>query len=162
MIPKIVKKAEETIEPRVVVLGGVQKAAKSPLKTSNPRNTKDISIRTLKAVEEVVKGGKSKAEALRSAGFSDAVANNPKKVFDRPAVKDLLDPVVSKMIKERDAVLKLMSKKRVAANYATLGMILRNLNHDIELLRGGVTDRTDVELSDEHKKYLEDLINRNK
>lgn len=151
MLPKIIKKAEQNTT-EVVDLRP---------KKENPRNTESVDSRTQQAIDLLVKGGKSKAEALRKAGFSPGVVKNPKKVFGRQAVKDITDGIVAKLMAERDAVIEEMKNKRVGANYGTLSGSLRNLNHDIQLLTGGATDRVDLPISDEEKERLNKLVNKN-
>ena len=53
---------------------------------------KALSYRQKQAIEIWVTGGrKSKAQALRQAGFSEAIARVPSKVFDSPAVQQELE-----------------------------------------------------------------------
>ena len=56
-------------------------------------NTKrPISFRQLRAVDLWLKyGRKSKARALREAGYSSAIYRQPRKVFSSPAVREELD-----------------------------------------------------------------------
>lgn len=139
MIPKIVKKAK------------VSKLSKKK---------RELQPRTRLAIELVAKGS-SKAAALRKAGYSEGVATQPGKVFNKPEVKKIIDKHILALEKERDAALALMSKKRSSANYATLSMTIRNLNHDIQLLGGKATERVDMPISEEEKERLDKLINRN-
>ena len=53
---------------------------------------KPLSYRQMRAVELWVKyGRKSKARALREAGYSRSVVRQPRKVFSSPAVREELD-----------------------------------------------------------------------
>ncbi len=152
MIPKVIKKAEVKPTNEVVVL-------KPPKNLSEIRKA-SISLRTKRAINLVVKGG-TKADALRKAGFSKSVVKSPGKVFDRPAVKNLIDPVIKALEKERDEIIKGMGKKRSSANYATLSMALRNVNHDLQLLSGKATERVDIPISEEEKERLLKLVTKN-
>lgn len=111
----------------------------------------------------VEKGGiKSKGKILSAAGYSAAVQKTPQKVFDTPYIRRAVDTVISDMEQERDEIIKLMRKKRSKANYAVLSITLKNMNHDIELLNGRPTERTDEGLDTEQRKQLEDILSRNK
>jgi hypothetical protein len=55
-------------------------------------NKRDASYRQTCVVDRWIYGGrKSKAKAIREAGYSDAMARVPSKVFDSPAVQRLLE-----------------------------------------------------------------------
>ena len=51
-----------------------------------------ISLRQMRAVETyvVANGGKTKGEAIREVGYSEAMAKTPSKVFDSQAVRELM------------------------------------------------------------------------
>lgn len=137
---------------------GVVKKTEIGLVVQKPRQ--QPSLRAQKAVSLVLNGS-SKAAALRKAGFSEAVATQPHKVFASLSVKPLIDPVIAKMQKERDEVMKLMVKKRKNANYAVLAMTLRSLNHDIQVLSGRPTEIIDKPLESEEEAFLRELLARN-
>lgn len=67
------------------------------------------SIRQVRAVEIYMgaNGGKSKAEALREAGYSEKIATNPSGVFGSQAVRDLM---VDKGLSEGDLIDTLKKK----------------------------------------------------
>lgn len=98
------------------------------------------TMRQLLAIKNVVGNGGNKAEALRDAKYSPSVVDNPSKVFDSPAVIPIMDSVVQAMIEERDAVLKLMKKKRGKAKYRDLTDGVDKLTKNIQLLNGGPTE----------------------
>lgn len=98
------------------------------------------TMRQLLAIKNVVENGSSKAEAIRKAGYSEAMATVPGKVFDSPTVIPIMDSVVQAMIEERDAVLKLMKKKRGKAKYRDLTDSVDKLTKNIQLLNGGPTE----------------------
>lgn len=52
--------------------------------------TRTPSIMQRKAVANLVEKGGSKGQAIREAGYSEAVANNPQRVFNSPAVMELM------------------------------------------------------------------------
>lgn len=67
------------------------------------------SIRQVRAVEAYLDGNgrKSRAEALREAGYSEAVADHPDKVFKSQAVRDLM---ADKGLSEGDLINTLKKK----------------------------------------------------
>lgn len=57
-------------------------------KRARPRKP---SAKQAKAIKHWLENGGSKGEALQAAGYSEAMALNPQKVFNSPAVQTLLD-----------------------------------------------------------------------
>ena len=119
------------------------------------------SLRAQKAVSILAENGGKKGDALREAGYSESIALYPSKVFESVNVKPLLDPIVEKMKKERDAIITLMAKKRKTANYAVLSMAMRNMNHDIQVLSGRPTEIVDKPLETEEEMFLRAILSRN-
>lgn len=121
------------------------------------------TLRQKKVAELVEKGGiHSKGKILSAAGYSKAVQKTPQKVFSRPFVARAVNEVILAMQEEREEILKLMKKKRAKANYAVLGMTLKGMNHDIELLDGRPTERADDGISDIEKAQLQAILARNR
>lgn len=118
-------------------------------------------LRAEKAVALLVENGGNQGKALRDAGFAPATAKTPSKVFKRSTVKALVDPVVAKMEEHRDAILVQMKKKMPKANYASISMTLRNLNHDIQLLRGRATEFIDKPLDPDEAAKLDAMLSKN-
>lgn len=78
----------------MVAYGGKKHTTQVKLKRMYPYVTKKrpISFRQLRAVDLWLKyGRRSKAVALREAGYSKAVIKQPHKVFNSPAVREELD-----------------------------------------------------------------------
>lgn len=120
------------------------------------------SLRAIQAVKNMVGNGGNKTQAMRDAGYAEATINTPGKVFgSATVVKNLVDPVVAKMIKERDAILALMAKKRKTANYAVLSMAARNMNHDIQVLSGRPTEIIDKPLDSDEERLINEILSRN-
>jgi hypothetical protein len=131
------------------------------IKKAQPGEARPPSLRAQKAVSLMVGNGGNKAKALIDAGYSPATANTPSKVFKRSTVKALVDPVVAKMEEHRDAILVQMKKKMPKANYASISMTLRNLNHDIQLLRGRATEYIDKPLDPDEAAKLDAMLSKN-
>lgn len=59
---------------------------------STTKATKPLSYRQMRALELWIKyGRKSKAVALREAGYSPSIVRQPREVFSSPAVREELD-----------------------------------------------------------------------
>lgn len=134
----------------------------NPLKKNTPRVVRKASLRQQRAINLLVANGGNMARAIEHAGYSHSMARSPRKVFGALAVKSIIDEVVHDMESQRTEVLKQMKKKIAGANYATLSMALRNLNHDIFLLQGRSTERVDIPISEEEKTRLNKLIELNR
>lgn len=150
MVIKIIKKGntETTPQPKATITPKVVK--------------KGISIRTQVAIDGVVKGGKSKARALRDAGFSESIAKNPDRVFERPEVQEAIEPILARLIRHRDKVLERMELLVGTAGYTSLSITMANMNKDIELLSGRPTAREEHVLPEEEQAQLNALLEMNK
>lgn len=118
------------------------------------------TLRLQHVAEMVEKGGiTSKAKILAKAKYSKTVQNNPSKVFDNPFIRKTVDEVIKKHEKIRDKALQALENKKLnKESVMSLNMLLRNLNHDIELLAGRPTERTDEGLDPEEKKKLQGIL----
>lgn len=155
MVVRIIRRADgskpEAEKAPVVKHVEVIRKAKRPL-----------SLREQRVVAEVGKGRKSKAEILRNSGFGKATVDHPNRVFDRPEIVEAIEPILERLKKERDEVLKQMAIKRHTAGYGILSMTLGTLNKDIELLAGRPTTREEYVLPEEEKAHLAELLAMNK
>jgi hypothetical protein len=106
--------------------------------------------------------GKSKADILRKAGYSPSTVDNPKRVFNSPVVQKEMDKVLVALMKERDAIIKEMIKKRNRAQYKDLGGVLDKILGKIELLGGRPTDRVEEVLPEDEQRRLMELFDNHK
>lgn len=120
-----------------------------------------LTLRQERVVAEVGKGGKSKAEILRKAGYSAAVVDNPGRVFDQPDVQLAIAPIVDRLTRHRDAVLERMEKLVGKAGYTSLSITLSHINKDIELLAGRPTSREEYVLDEDEQKEIDRLLKLN-
>lgn len=123
-----------------------------------------LTLRQSEAVK-IAKSGKhkSKANILRKAGFSEAIARNPHLVFNSKNVKEHLNPTISKMEQIREKSLDALIGKPLQKEGAfNLTMIASTMTKDIELLSGRPTERTAYTLSDDEKDRLRKLAKINK
>lgn len=122
---------------------------------------KEPTLRQKAVMVMVANGGKSKAKILRKAGFSEAVARNPKKVFDSPPVKEAVDTVIADLEEERRQIIEALKGKRHKAGYRDLIDGLDKVTKNIELLSGRPTDRSGFSLSPDEEKEFDELLKRN-
>lgn len=113
-------------------------------------NARAVGIEVKATVE---KGGKVVlGKIIKKHGYSDAIASNPSKVTKQTAFKEVVDPFVAKMMKRRDAAVKLLATREKRANYNHLIDGIDKLTKNIQLLTGKDTERrSDV------REYMEAL-----
>ncbi|MCP3684658.1 MAG: hypothetical protein GY861_18480 [bacterium] len=103
--------------------------------------------RQKRAVANLVENGrnvKSKGKALEDAGYSSNTAKAPTKVTESKGFKEIAEPIVNKMVKERDAVIERMACTRDKAAYGDLTRALSVLTEKIQLLKGESTENTEI------------------
>lgn len=173
MVIKIIKKGnsikEATVVPHVIK-DGVKHTFMSPsaeVEVIKPKKvvkklSKPLTIRQERVVGMVAKGSNSKAQILRDAGYSEAVARQPHKVFDSPEVQEAIEPILDRLIRHRDRVLQRMEMLVDTAGYTSLSITIANMNKDIELLSGRPTTREEHILPEEERKQLDNLLEMNK
>ena len=100
----------------------------------------------------------NKSEILEGVGYTRNTARHiPHKIINAPGVQKDVKPVVEKMIKARDRAIDLLAGKEEKANYSDITGGIDKLTKNIELLSGGVTDRTESLLTQEQ---LDELLSR--
>lgn len=109
------------------------------------------------------KGGKTKAEILRKAEYSEKVIRNPNRVFDSPIIQEALDLVVAQMQRIRNKTLNAMENKDMEKQgLYNLSTVSSQLTRDSELLAGKPTERTVFVLPPEEEARLRKLLDKNK
>lgn len=83
---------------------------------------------------------KTKAQALREADYSEAVIQQPAKVFNSLGFRRIAEPLIKRLEIERERALVLMSKKIAKATYRDLADSVDKLTKNIQLLSGGATE----------------------
>jgi len=77
--------------------------------------------------------------------YADSVVKNPKKLTGSKAYKKEMKPILERLTEHRNKVLKTMDEKDLTQEqYKTLGEELARINHDIQLLGGGDTERQTI------------------
>ncbi len=88
---------------------------------------------------------KNKGELLDNSGYKKASQKNPKLILEGKGVQKDLKPFVDKLIVHREKVMKAMDNKDLdKEQYRVLGEELIRINHDIQLLSGGSTERVGI------------------
>lgn len=128
------------------------------IKKANPKH---FTLRQEKVVAMVGNGGKSKASILREAGYSSAVVNNPKKVFNSLKVQEAIDPIISSMKDQQTKALKRMEETVSKASYGNAVLAVSILTKSIESLEDRPISFEKHELSDEEKARLDKLFKMN-
>lgn len=95
------------------------------------------------AQEVMAEVGKGRRPILRKIarkhGYSQHVADSPKKITKTKAYQEVLAPLVVRLEKERDAVIERLEKTRSKAKYRDLIDGLDKLTKNLQLLTGGAT-----------------------
>lgn len=107
-----------------------------------------MNLRQKKAIQTLVEKGGSVGSAMREAGYSPKTALNPKKLTETQAFKDIVDPYVEGLRKERARILQEMSIKDLdTVQYQHLVSATDTLTKNIQLLSGKETERAGVTIN---------------
>ena len=99
----------------------------------------------------------SLGEMLLKAGYSKSVAKNPFLIFNSPAIKKELNPLIIKLIRHRDKILKRMEQTLSKAKYRDAVDGLDKVTKNVELLSGRATERHAV-LDEEKKAKIDEMM----
>jgi hypothetical protein len=96
--------------------------------------------------------GKGKApilgQVLREVGYADNTADTPQNVTNTKSYKDVVNPFIKKLEKERDRIVLEMSIKDLdTVQYHHLVSATDTLTKNIQLLSGGETERAGVTIN---------------
>lgn len=81
-------------------------------------------------------------------GYTKASAKNPQQITDTKSYKEIVDPVIKKMMMERERLLDAMSKKMLSKEkYRDMTDGFDKLTKNIQLLNGGKTSNDGIEIS---------------
>lgn len=102
-----------------------------------------------KVIEKVGKGKKvSVSKIAKETGYSNATAKNPQKITRTKSYQDEMEPVVNKMIKQREKILDQIAQVDLTdERFKDLVDSVDKLTKNIQLLSGGETERSSVEFS---------------
>ena len=106
--------------------------------SENAKAVAEEVIEKLENGEKVVLG-----EIIENHGYSESTQNNPKWVTETKSYQEVMSPVVDRMKSIRDKIVAEMEVKDISKErLSDLSTILKNTNHDIQLLSGEPTDIT--------------------
>lgn len=84
-------------------------------------------------------------EIIRKQGYSKTVSESPTKVTKTDSYREEIKPVVERMKELRDRTIKAISGKELNdERLADLNNLMKNLNHDIQLLSGEDTEKNNI------------------
>jgi len=101
---------------------------------------------------------------MRKHGYSQGYSDSPNRIKNRKDYQEEVQPVIDRLMAERDRAIKLMASKIDKAKYKDLVDATDKMIKNIELLSGRPTNRDDVKIYDENQSKLiaDRIINRGK
>lgn len=108
---------------------------------------------------------KNMYEMMLEAGYSESTAKQQSRILSTVREKPEMQGVVAKLEKIRDNALNALEGKDLnKVDAGTIVRILKDLNHDIELLSGRATERDDGEtsLDPKDRALLDKILEANK
>ena len=99
-------------------------------------------------LESLGKGKKiNLGKIMRKNGYAGNTADNPKNVTETETFKGIVNPVVLALEEERKKIIERLKKTRNKAKYRDLIDGLDKVTKNIQLLSGGKTDNSGVQIS---------------
>lgn len=106
---------------------------------------RNLTIKQERALTNLVADGGSIAAAMKKANYSKNTARTPKKFTESPVVRPKLNNFLQRLKRLRDKVTDELERKDIShERFTELSRTLKDFNHDIQLLSGGVTEREEV------------------
>ena len=87
---------------------------------------------------------RNRREALVSAGYSEGVADKPKRVLESEGFKSAAEPFLKALKAERDAAIEAMKIKRDDADYSSLRSAVTDFTKLEQLLGGEATENLKI------------------
>lgn len=121
------------------------------------------SMKQQKALANLLENGGNKRQALRDAGYSEAMAKNPQKVFESVALNPEVNEIVNKYQMIREKIFNaLLNRDFDKETTVPLSILLKDATNAIELLSGRPTDIQGHMLPEGEKERLKRIINENR
>lgn len=113
------------------------------------------TVRQVRAIENMVENGrKTKAEALREAGYSEAIVRHPDRVFGSPTVRYFLEKY---RLDEGGAVVSIKRNLNAKAPVNFVFPPFRENERDIAILEGNVGAKFGEQMTDQEiRDYLKE------
>lgn len=133
---------------------------------------KTLNLRSQKAIQGVL-AGKSKGEALRDAGFSEGISDNPARIFGKPEVAQVVNDYVTRLERARDHLMQHLEAKviisekdgdpgvkkgQIMLDPEEISKTMNNLTKDIQLISGKATHNINVNVQVEHRDRVHNII----
>jgi hypothetical protein len=94
------------------------------------------------AVNKILENRGNIGKAMREAGYAENTADNPKNLTESDGYKEIAEPIVKQMEKERQRAIKALSLKNLDdVTYEKISDVIDKLTKNIQLLSGGDTER---------------------
>lgn len=126
------------------------------------------SIAAKEVAKEVLESlGKGKRPVLGKIalkkGYAKNTADNPKNITETKSYKEVTSPIVKKMVRERERVMKAMAERELTGvQYDKLSKVLDELTKNIQLLSGGETERLGIgQVGEDIKRLIDEVKNDN-
>ena len=115
--------------------------------SEDAKNVAKQVLETLGSGEKVILG-----EILRNNGYAETTSLTPQFVTETKSYKSVVEPVVKKMERERDRLMKSIETKDLdAVTYKDSVSSVDTLTKNIQLLSGKETERTSIVMEDSDK-----------
>ena len=96
-------------------------------------------------------------EIMEKRGYAEATIKNPKNVTETKSFQEVVSPIVDRMKGIRDKIVAEMEIKDTSQErLSDLSTILKNINHDIQLLSG---DPTEITKNKEYEGLAQEIRN---
>ena len=108
----------------------------------NPKNV-------ARKVSESIRKGKlvNLGKIIKKSGYSEATSKSPTVVTNTKAYQEEIKPIVRQMERERQRIMTEMENKDLTkVQYEGLGRVFDAMTKNIQLLSGGVTERSKISI----------------
>lgn len=93
-------------------------------------------------------------------GYSKAVAKNPQQIRRSKSYQRVMDPLITKLEEEREAIIKRLKSTRNKAKYRDLIDGLDKITKNIQLIGGKPTDISSIVVDEERKDTANKALDR--
>jgi len=102
------------------------------------------TLRQKRVVARILENGGNVSKAMREVGYSPQTAKVPSKLTESKGFREEIEPIIAKMMAERDAIMDALPDKRSKAKYRDLMDGADKMTKNIQLLTGGKTANENI------------------
>jgi len=122
--------------------------------TPNQERVVKMTVENLRKGKRIIKG-----EILKKSGYAKSTTTHPKVIYESDGVKQGLKPIVDELKELRNRTIKALKTKNLKnEKVQELNNLLKNLNHDIQLLEGEPTERFDIPIDPKKLEALNKIL----